>query len=41
MSVAVGTLLAFLKISVVAFAIMGVLWLIIRAVEKSGDDSQK
>jgi len=35
-SVAAGTLLAFLKISVVAFAIMGVLALIVRAVEKSG-----
>ena len=36
MSVAAGTLLAFAKISVVAFAIMAVLWAIIRSVEKTG-----
>jgi len=36
MSVAAGTLLAFAKISVLAFAIMAVLWVIIRTVEKGG-----
>ncbi len=36
MSVAAGQLLAFLKIAVVAFAIMAVTWLIIRVVEKKG-----
>ena len=34
MSVAMGQILAFLKIGSVAFVIMGILWLIIRAIEK-------
>ena len=36
MSVAAGTLLAFAKIGVVAFAVMAVLWAIIRSIENSG-----
>jgi hypothetical protein len=36
MSVGQGLLLAYLKIGAVAFAIMAVLWLIIRTVEKKG-----
>lgn len=36
MSVGQGLLLAYLKIGVLAFAIMGVLWLIIRMIEKKG-----
>ena len=38
MSVAVGQLLAFLKIGAVAFVIMGAFWLVIRLVEKRGRD---
>ena len=36
MSVVVGQLLAFMKIGIVAFAIMAILWAIIKIVEKSG-----
>jgi hypothetical protein len=36
MSVGQGLLLAYLKIGTVAFTIMAVLWLIIRAIEKRG-----
>jgi len=38
MSVAIGQLLAFLKIGAVAAVIMAGLWLIIRVVEKNGRD---
>jgi hypothetical protein len=41
MSVAAGQILAFLKIGVVAFAIMAALWLLIRFVEKRGREKNK
>lgn len=36
MSVAVGQLIAYAKISVLAFAIMGGVWLLVRIIEKGG-----
>ena len=41
MSVAMGQILAFLKIGSVAFVIMGILWLIIRAIEKRGQEKDE
>jgi len=41
MSVAMGQILAFLKIGSVAFVIMGILWLIIRAIENAARKKTK